>query len=367
MTRYIQLSKSLKKLSIILISSTISMASNCTAQETIEFNLNGSETSFSLTESSTELLVFEAQTSKESLAQSARLRVTAPAGAQVSVEIAKSKKKVSKIKFEQILMRNASNGNEKKILTVAASSSYATSAAESCTYPTTEEFFANVPPQYLSLVINEFLKLFPPGTAIEDAIAQVAGCKEDNPNFGDGGGSSGGGSGGGGSSSEIIPDDGSLYADLILPFDACKKSKYVIRVNIDLSGVNTATLQSSPVISVMMEPRKPQTSNQALLKPEAEGAKGGCLGQPIFLVNKVSYDERLDVTLWKKKGATKLKTLEPYGSWYGYGRVHSTYCVKSVVPMGNKKASFIVRDNNRTDATGICVKLQKVRQELNGY
>lgn len=225
-----------------------------------------------------------------------------------------------------------------------------------CTVPTVEQFFAGVPAQFIPIAITAFLDIFPPGTTIEDAIAEVSGCS--------GSGSSEEGGGGSGGSGDINSGYGDL--NFVIPFDACapRKTSYNLEIIVDLSEVAPEILAGQPTLTVNAKSVKPQKDQQSVIKFASEGG-GTCNQKTLGLFKSLGsyFNEKLDILSWKNGKIVPVKTIELYGS--GYYSYYAKFCLHP--SLTNKKETFILKNYYNTDAYGLCAKNKQERQELNGY
>ncbi|RMD87363.1 MAG: hypothetical protein D6808_01600 [Candidatus Dadabacteria bacterium] len=234
-------------------------------------------------------------------------------------------------------------------------------AEASCTPPSQEEFFAGVPPEFLTQIIDAFLQLFPPGTTIDEAIAQVS-CPDSNNNLSSGDIPTG-------TPGEQINDPeipyGYISANTVIPFDACspRKTQYEVQVVVDLSEVSKEILHKQPMITVSVKAYKPQRDQRALIKPNSEGG-GACHSATIVLAKTTGsyYGEKLDVVHWSQGTFNKIKSFPIYK---GYFSNYAKYCVQPYLT--GRRENFIMYNVSRTAAYSFCARFAQKRQELNGY
>lgn len=179
-----------------------------------------------------------------------------------------------------------------------------------------------------------------------------------------GGGGSGGGSSGGGQSYQGSLSSASAYGLLLKNTCGGKKSRYLVRMKVDLSAVNQDVLRAGSQVVVSAKQAPYRGSTATLLKPESEGRFSP---SPIVLMASVgSYGaskERMTLWRWKRNKMVQMKKLRKggYVSYRGDSYVNS---VVSNVLVGGK-GTFVL--SNGTSAYSVCLKLERRRQTLNRF
>lgn len=151
----------------------------------------------------------------------------------------------------------------------------------------------------------------------------------------------------------------------VLSKDACSgdSSKYAVKVIVDLSPIKEALLGESFSITVRGDEESYSGGREAALKPESEGRYSP---RPIVMMNYLSSTcgNRIDVVSWRKGKVISREELQVYSLLKYTHMVLALALVDPVIPRAGS-ASFEL-SNGRT-SYGVCFKLQRTRQNKNGY
>lgn len=148
----------------------------------------------------------------------------------------------------------------------------------------------------------------------------------------------------------------------LLHKDSCnKKSKYVVLVTLDFSDI--AHLITEPLnLSLRVNEFKRKSGKESALKPESEGRYAP---KPIVMMNWLgnSCGNRIDVVKWKKRKPKTVTPLSVYSLLAYKDMVLNLAVVESALTGGKGTAELYTGD----ESYGVCFKLQKKRQNKNGY
>lgn len=151
----------------------------------------------------------------------------------------------------------------------------------------------------------------------------------------------------------------------VLSLDACskRKTKYLVKVTLDLRGVNLEELADETTIGIELETQKYTGGMQSAIKPESEGRYSP---RPIVMMNYMGSvcGNRIEAVRWSNGRIVSRSPLEIYSLLSYTDYVLNLALVDSVIP-GPGSATFEYTDGSRT--YGVCFKLKRSRQEKNGY
>jgi len=157
---------------------------------------------------------------------------------------------------------------------------------------------------------------------------------------------------------------GSLYSWFHLNKDACsgnKSTKYLSKITIDLSEVPTEAFTQGFSLVVSVQEFRFKGAQVASIKPASDGLYKN---EPILLMGTISYNnEYVNINRWSggKPRFFKRIPVVKYVGYRGYGL--SLARLKGLLNGGS--ATFEL--TNGGDIYGVCFKLQRTRQAVNGY
>lgn len=196
-----------------------------------------------------------------------------------------------------------------------------------------------------------------------DATPELAGITPEQfcAGFGGGGNPPGGDNGGGGTGQV-----GNEVTQIgLLRKNACagaKRSRYLVRMKVDLSAVDPATLQGGVELRGSFKERNYNGSRAASIKPRSDGRFAPA---PLLLMSSVSsYGERLSVMRWKNNRPRKATPVRIEDYVYYRGLVLTRSVVTSLLN-GKGKATFELTNGDR--AYAVCFSMRRERQNRNGY
>lgn len=139
-----------------------------------------------------------------------------------------------------------------------------------------------------------------------------------------------------------------------------KKSKYLIRVDLDLNGVDAALLQTGYQIEVI--PALVEFTGRIAAKIKNGDLNGMYANKWILLAAKAGYGkDRISVVKWNRRGmaSTRKVRIGNYGTYRG---VYGTRSAIGGLLKGGKATFEVVTDYS---AYSMCFKLSRVMQEKN--
>jgi hypothetical protein len=200
--------------------------------------------------------------------------------------------------------------------------------------------------------------------ALISSAPELSGITPDQFCAGFGGGDIPGSGGDGASGGSIIPGQ-QVKSIGMLRKNACaapNKSRYLIRLAVNLTEIDPAALQAGTEIRVTFRERKYTGTKASTIKPVSEGRFAP---HPLLLMSSVSaYRERVLVTRWKNDRPRPSVEL-PIEDYVYYRGLVLTRSVVSSLLNGNGKATFEIVGGDR--GYGVCFQMRRARQSRNGY
>jgi hypothetical protein len=161
------------------------------------------------------------------------------------------------------------------------------------------------------------------------------------------------------------PSDGATDSVLgLLQKNACGKAKdkYLVRMKVDLSGVDPVLLQNGTSLGASFSEVAYRGGKAASIKPFSDGMFAP---NALLLMSSIRYgSEGIFQTKWKN-GALGTNRVVPIVAYAGYRNLTLTRSVVTSLLSEGGKATFDITDGNT--AYSVCFKMQRTRQSKNGY
>jgi len=183
---------------------------------------------------------------------------------------------------------------------------------------------------------------------------------------GGGGGGTGGGSGGGGSNPFSGYTTG-INASGFLLKDACipdRTSNYLVKVVVDFTKIDKTLLDNGLTVHAGVSTSTYSGSKATSLKPVSDGKFAP---RPLILMSTLGGffggGERIELYKWSSKGPPKKPAILRVEDYVGYKGLFLARAIATGLTGG--KGTFML--TNGSTAYGVCLRLSRTRQSVNGY
>ena len=182
-----------------------------------------------------------------------------------------------------------------------------------------------------------------------------------------GGGTGGGGTGGGGTGGGGSYDAGYLYTSALIHKDSCsgdsKKTKYVVRLVLNLTGIDQNLFTNGFQIKVNLYEQPWTGKRAATIKPVSDGKYAPA---PLILMSSVGGwggNEQIKVFRWSGGKSSLIAPIrvEDYVGYFGLRLARG----KVAPALRGGKGTFEISNGNY--AYSVCFRLVRTRQKVNGY
>jgi len=157
-------------------------------------------------------------------------------------------------------------------------------------------------------------------------------------------------------------ENASLELTGVFRKDSCnvRASKYLTRVTLDFSQVDTTKFPEGIVVRFRGLENVYKGMKAASIKPVSDGMFAPA---PLLLMNSVSYNEEIDVMRWSKGKPRKVADVDVENKVYYRGFVFSRSIASSILTGGTASVDKV----SDYQSYGACLKMVRSRQRVNGY